>query len=245
MFSYLLLFLQVLKSKSLILTILANLSVLAGVIFFDWKVGNIILLYYFESIVSIYFNYKKILNNQNPNPPKLYFNQKLVTNISEIKKLLAKFSIEFYLLAHFIYLPFVVILFIPGLIDLHANFKGILFQILSIICFSLINLLFLFFSYFYEYKNNYILNDGDKAEYLGKLFGAPMKRTLIMHATVVVAGFGLNATNRGQIAIIIFVLLKTIVDVVSFINLKNNLLKPYNKTILITKVGNSTTVSYE
>jgi hypothetical protein len=241
MFTFFTSIIHALKSRFFVVNIIANLIPLFGVYWLDWNITLIIFIYYVESIIIVIFNYLKIKNNENPIPTKVFLNARKVESLEEVKKLLGSTTLSFYGLALLIYSVFIWIVFIGQLFKNLDDLKKVGFFLLS----TAINILILIFSYWFEYKVNYIGNQENKRESLGVLFSSPLKRVLILHVTIVLGAFSVNSLDQNYFALYIFVLAKIVLDTIGYVNLKFKLEKPFDKVILIHKDGNHTSISYE
>jgi len=245
MFHGIAIILNSLKSKSLLITLIVNLLPVAGVIWFDWNISNIIILYYLESVVMTFFSYRKIKANKNDELPKVYYNGRLIESREELKKILASVSLPFYIFAFLLYSLFVLIIFLPGVLDFKDNLTTITKDIVVFYLLLIGNFIIICFGYWYDYQNSYIKQKGNEKESLGRLFDSPFSRILVIHITIVIGGFGLGRLGPNYQALIVFIAVKTVIDVISFIDMKRNKDKPYNKTIQIHQSKGRTLISYD
>lgn len=197
---------------AMVALVISNLMPIFGVLFFDWNISSILILYWLENVVIGFYALLKISTAQGiPQQP-------IISNISgKTKKLYSKKAYFFFFI--FIYGIFTAVH--GGMVITFFGQEGLsLWEIGSA-------LLGLFISHGISYRNNFI----QRGEYLtaspDRQMLAPFKRVMVMHATGLIGGFLAVAANTvnliagGQIinavlpALVILVFIKIIVDLTS------------------------------
>ena len=198
---------------ALLSLLLANVTPLLGVIWWDWDVGLIILLYWSENIIVGFYTLMKML---------------VVGRLYAIP--MAIFFIMhygFFTLIHGIFAFQLAKLNIaePNVLDnesgvqtthsmdaLYAELLQPLFAALPTTL--LIPFICLFISHGISFVSNFLL----KEEYRGKntrnVMFSPYSRIIVMHITIIFGGFFLIATNAPVGMVAVLVLIKTILDVI-------------------------------
>ena len=172
-------------SYSVIALIVANLTPLVGVFFWGWEFFPIFFFYWLESVVV-----------------GLYTVLKMVT--ADKGRLGAIFLVPFFLVHYGIFTAvhgtFVFALFGPSTILL----KNIILAGIT-----------LFVSHGISYFSNFI----GKKEYLAAspndLMGAPYRRVVVMHLTIIFGGIFLKAFGAPFVALLLLICLKTCIDVMA------------------------------
>jgi hypothetical protein len=176
--------------------ILVNIIPLIGVLFLNWDIFTIIILYWMESAVVGFFNFLKMqkINNYKFSP-------------------LLPFFVVHYLIFMFIHLFFILQLFQPELASASSQLEAfkIVFKYLEGL---FISLSFIFLSHGMSFMFNFI----KKAEFnninLKQQMFMPYRRIVIMHFIIMLAGAGIIYTDYSQevSAIVFLVILKIIFD---------------------------------
>ena len=179
------------RNISAISLVLANLVPLAGAIFLDWNAGQVVFLYWLESLIIGVLNIFKINKASARDQAKK----------NQSKKFLVSFFMFHYGIFMFVHLIFVLIIF---KIDI-VSFWSLL---LSFAC--------LVASHLVSYQANFI----GKREYQkvspSKQLFAPYKRVIVMHFTIFGAGWALISFGGDGIAgLAVLVIIKIVVDLAS------------------------------
>ena len=200
-FSFDLLF-KALSFPSAILLIIANLLPIYGVIFLSWNPFDIILLYWTENIVIGVFNFLRMLSAQGKTPLSTVSNDisgetpgGFAMNLG-----LGLFSLLHYGIFTFVHGAFLGFLVFPKTtFFLDKDFSGVGIFMLA-----------LTISHGFSFLYNYI----GKKEYLERSaqqqMTAPYGRIIVIHLTIILGG--LVSTFLPNFAIILFVIIKIIVD---------------------------------
>lgn len=187
-------------SYSAIALILNNLVPLFGVIFLDWNFSNIIFLYWFENIVIGFFTIVKmvLVRQQTANNSSVQNSFKLLS--------FYKFTIILFFIFHFGAFTMGHGIFLLAFFGEYINFQNNL----------LIALLTMFLSHGVSLVVNYIkpkkfLNTNEAI-----LMFAPYPRIIVVHLTVMIAGFlFFKIDNLSILVLIFFICLKTWIDLAS------------------------------
>ena len=189
-----------LRSVSVAWLVIANLFPLAGVVFFGWDLFSVLFLYWAENIVIGFYNFFKILKAKLPakNPIQ-------VTSIRKTTSIFAKSAYAIFFLFHYgvftvVHGGFLFQLFGPGDLATATMITG---------------LIFLFVSHGISYFMNFI----SKKEYLNvapdQQLNAPYKRVMVMHFTVLLGAFAIDALGGPIVALLVLIALKTYMDLVA------------------------------
>jgi len=187
-----------LNDKSLLFLIITNISIIIIALIENWDIIRILFIYWFQSIFIGFFHVIKLLTYENK------YNQK-TENIGKI--FTSVFFIFHYGFFHLIYLFFLLFLGIDSVSSPLSFFNDIYFQFMLFLLF--INHLFSFL--YNKYKNKQETKD------FGRLFIQPYARIIPMHLTIIF-GTIFIFTNASQIALVIFLFIKTSIDIISHIS---------------------------
>lgn len=203
--------------------IISNIILLLGVIFYNWKVSTILLIYYLETcVIAFYFIIKKIKYNK--------------------YKKINRFPREFIFTICLILLSYLIfILFIASIADARENNTLVLTkghdstQISGLNIFRLLNnsLYALIFSFIVliinhgiSFYTNFIKNkeyesiEIDDLKDRGNLFSKPVykelsNRLIIVHLTILIGGMLILTLGSNVYLIIFLICLKTLFDLYS------------------------------
>jgi hypothetical protein len=181
---------------SLIFLIITNLIVIFLAVIQNWEYPIIFFIYWCQNIIIGSFNIIKFLNLKNIKK------EDIILNGGTLKKARINGTIFFaygFALLHGIYLIFI-------LRDLKPNFVPLIFIILSIFAFFINHL----FSFIKNFKQ-----DTEKEQPMIKFALMPFARTMPMHLIIFLGIILIDKgiTLKESIAIIVFLFLKTFVDV--------------------------------
>lgn len=170
---------------------------LFGVIFLEWSVGTIIVIYWCENLIIGVYNVLKMMaakGSRSDNTMKL--NGKPVK--SGGKLFLIPFFIAHYGIFTLVHGVFVFVLFGKDL----SSIEGISFAVVSLLVGN-------GFSFFRDY-----ISSGEYREKtVNDLFFQPYKRVVILHLTILAGGFAAMALDAPQAALAVLVILKIGLDV--------------------------------
>jgi len=183
-----------LKLPSGIILLLINLIPIVGVFAFDWNTFDIIILYWIENIIVGIFNALRMW----------YAND----DISSKTRVLNKRETVFFFIIHygmftFVHGVFVMMFFGPHSSFLHSGAASSIPFILALI-------LSKGFSFFYNflYKKEYL--NITASEQMMRPYG----RIVVIHLSIFVIGFISIAIPLPRVAIILFITLKILIDLV-------------------------------
>ena len=185
------------RSISSLALIGANLVPLAGVLFFDWSIGEIMLLFWAESAVIGFYNLIKMSH-------------------------VASWGILFYgpfFVGH--YGGFMVghLLFIYGFFG--ENFGDNADVSISQLVMDLTLLAPALLGFLISHGVSYYINFRKRGEYkntdVSKQMAQPYKRIIIMHVTIIFGGFAAMALNTALPALLLLIILKLMADLTAHI----------------------------
>lgn len=198
---------------SIISIIAVNLIPFFGILFFQWSLFSVLILYWCESAVIGFFTIAKMIMAKETN---VFLNKqgeeiKINTSFNWLIKifLIPFFCIHFggFMFGHLFFIFFISIINNPiGII----NFDPAV--ILDTVINILIALVALFISHGISFFKNFIGNGEYKKLSATKLMISPYKRIIVMHVTILLGGFLIMFTGIPHMMLILFIVLKTIVD---------------------------------
>lgn len=169
---------------------------LGGVIWREWDIFSIMILYWLESAVVGFFNILKMekISNYKFTP-------------------LVPFFIVHYCIFMFVHLFFILQLFHPDLASAREQVEAfkIVFKYLETL---FVSLSFIFFSHGLSFIFNFIKKEEFIGISLGEQMLAPYKRIIIMHLVIMLAGLGVvySAYEPTLSSLAFLVILKTTFD---------------------------------
>lgn len=184
--------------KSAIALILFNLAPIFGVIFLDWDVSAIMILYWSENIVIGFFNVLKMKRAEGPLTEvtaRMSINRKPV-DVTD-RRALIRFFILHYGTFTFVHGIFVAVIF--GRALLHP------FPIL-------LGTLCLFISHGVSYREHFIDNGEYQRVSFPQLFMQPYKRIVLLHITIIFGGMLALKFEAPPLALMVMVMLKIGID---------------------------------
>jgi len=182
--------------------ILANLIPLAGVLFFDWDLFTILVLYWLENGVIGCYTLFKILMARQPNEGS-------TRSLLAQKGGMVPFFIVHYGLFWLVHGVLVTLLFAPdGMMSWHGIIKGEVDVSRTMV----VALISLFASHGLSFWRNFI----GREEYLGispvVQMMQPYGRVVVLHIAVLVGGFFVTLLGTPLVALICLILFKTVLD---------------------------------
>lgn len=181
--------------------IFSNIITIIFAIIENWDIYTAMFIYWFQSVIIGFFTVIKIINLKNISTVGFAPGLVNYSDIKATKRLAIIIFVLYYGMFHVAYLFFLGFnyLFFQGSNIIILNF----FIILSILIFFVNHL----FSFYYNKEK-----DANKKQHIGKVIMFPFIRIIPMHLTII---FGLGFTWFGlpQITLVIFLVLKTIADV--------------------------------
>lgn len=181
--------------------ILANLIPLYGVLYLQWNVFSLLLIYWLENVVIGYFNVLKMKKAQGTHgsPMQLSLNGKPVAAAAQ-KPFLISFFMLHYGIFTLVHGVFVIIFFFMNTLAI----GGVLATIPSLII-----------SHYISYQTNFI----GHREYLhlspDSLFFSPYKRVIVMHLTIILGSFFALQSADPTPILVIMIVMKIVTDLAS------------------------------
>ncbi|WP_439102097.1 DUF6498-containing protein [Congregibacter sp.] len=194
---------------SLALLVTANLLPLLGVLFFDWNVGALIILYWSENLVLGFYNILKMATSGGLSAvfPSLFF-------LIHYGGFCAVHG--FFILSFLFDVP-------PSFGDappwpLFLIFLQLLFDVVEQV-FALaprewiIAFIGLFISHGYSFVSNFLMANEREVATVKGLMAAPYRRIVILHVAIIAGGFAVMSLGQPLFLLIILVGLKTVMDI--------------------------------
>jgi len=200
---------QTIKKKdiSTISLILANLVPIIGIIFLNWNLFSTLIFYWSESVIIGLFNLIKIIKV----PVSIIEIENKEIGTNTVKQKVGKTFFCIFFIIHYgifmlVHLMFIVLLFGSKYSINHIT------DIIPIIKEIGLAVLFLLLSHGISYYHHFIKRKEYQNKNMMSLMIAPYKRIIVMHLTLIFGAFIVVLTNFPKIVIILFILIKTIVD---------------------------------
>ncbi len=180
-----------LTDSSTISLLLSNFLVITLAIVQGWEVTTVLWVYWMQSVIIGFFNFLRILSLKKFSTENFTINNQPTSPTSNTKLFTAFFFAFHYGFFHFIYAIFLFNFFRSSQpLDFGYLFLG--------------GLIF-FLNHFFSYRHNKII-DGQKTRNIGQLMFSPYARIIPMHLIIIFGAF------LGQSTLIVFLLLKTLAD---------------------------------
>ncbi|MBI2022022.1 hypothetical protein HYS93_04070 [Candidatus Daviesbacteria bacterium] len=180
---------------SVISLLISNIIIIILAVAQKWDVTTVLWVYWMQSIIIGFFQFLRILSLKNFSTENFQINNQSVTPTLQTKTFTAFFFLFHYGFFHFIYAIFLFNFFTNQPLNFIYLFTG--------------GLIF-FLNHTFSYFHNRII-DQQKIQNIGQLMFSPYKRIIPMHLIII---FGVILS---QSTLIVFLLLKTIVDLVMHI----------------------------
>lgn len=184
------------SDRSVVPLVLSNLLTLVWAVVEGWRVVDVMLVYWVQSVVIGYYNYHRIMDLKEFSTKNFSMNKKRPDPTPETKKSVARFFALHYGIFHAAYLGFIISKE-SGEIGLSSI--GIIACVVAFV-----------FNHRYSYRYNKE-RDSQRVPNIGTIMFFPYARILPMHLTI-----GLAASQGGNSikTILIFLTLKTIADII-------------------------------
>ena len=200
---------EMFKSFSVWSLLISNLLIALFTIIEKQSVLNVLWVYWFQSVIIGVFNFFKTLSLKEFTVDGLKMNNKLLTTSKAAKVSVATFFLFHYGFFHFVYAIFLFSFFSMG-----GSLNG---KIDS--TFILLTSLIFFVNYLIEFVFTF-RREQSTVQSLPKLMMAPYKRIIPMHLTIILSGFvmaggALSAADPNITILLIFIGLKTFMDLVT------------------------------
>lgn len=180
---------------SVISLLISNIVVIILAIVQKWDVSTVLWVYWMQSLIIGLFQFLRILSLKKFSTENFTINNKPVLPSIQTKTFTAFFFAFHYGFFHFIYAIFFYNLFTKSPLDFNYLLSG--------------GLIF-FLNHFFSFYHNKIADEA-KTQNIGQLMFSPYIRIIPMHLIII---FG---AILGQSALIIFLLLKAIADLIMHI----------------------------
>ncbi len=204
--------------KSTKLLVFSNIITIIFALLEGWNLNNVLWVYWFQSVIIGYFNYKRILKLENFTTENFTIDNQPVSPTEKSKKQVADFFLMHYGFFHLIYFIFLV-----GISS--SSFNNYLGFSLAIGTLSFIASIFTFY---YNHKTSFETNYQEDLRgkvNIGTLMFMPYARIIPMHLIIIFAG---NFTSSNiniylnsitvpifsTLTMLFFLSLKTIADVI-------------------------------
>src|SRR3990167_7274975 len=181
-----------LTDSSTISLLFSNIVIIALSIVQRWEITTVLWTYWTQSVIIGLFNFLRILSLKKFSVENFTINNQPALPSPQTKFFTAFFFAFHYGFFHFIYAIFLFQFFSSGLpLDLnYLSLGGLIF----------------FLNHFFSYYHNKII-DEQKTQNIGQMMFAPYARIVPMHFIIILGAF------LGQSTLLIFLLLKTTVDI--------------------------------
>lgn len=205
--------------KSTKILIISNIITIIFALLEGWDLNNVLWIYWFQSLIIGYFNYKRILKLENFTTENLRMNDQPVSPTENSKKQIANFFLMHYGLFHLGYLLFLMSNFSFSFKGSYLGFSFII-AILSFVA----SIITFYFNHKTSFEFNYQEDLKSKIN-IGTLMFIPYARIIPMHLIIIFAGnlasSNINISVNGVMfpifstfTILFFLSLKTIADVI-------------------------------
>ena len=181
-----------LADSSVVSLLVSNLIVIVLAMFQKWEVSTVLWVYWMQSIIIGFFQFLRILSLKNFSTENFKINNQPVSPTLQTKLFTAFFFAFHYSIFHFVYAIFLFNIFKSG-----KPFDFTYFFIGGFV---------FFINHLFSYYHNRVA-DEQKTQNIGKLMFSPYTRIIPMHLIIIFGAF------LGQSALIIFLMLKTLADV--------------------------------
>jgi len=188
-------------TPSVIFLVLANMVPLYGVVFLDWGVFPIILVFWLENVIIGVFNVLRMLAACPDNPA-----------LPMAKFFMIPFFAVHYGIFTLVHGVFVIVLFgsgtfPPAHLDINAIAQAVSRSHLGYAVLALV------LSHGVSFVHNYLMQGEYRRVQLDELMNAPYGRVVVLHLAILFGGFLLMALHSPELGLLLLVLLKIGLDV--------------------------------
>lgn len=189
-----------------LLIIVVNLLPVAGVLFFDWDVGALVILYWSENIVIGFYNLLKMATSIGL--PAVFTGMFFLIHYGGFCAVHG-----FFLLSFFMESPSMGDMSWPFFLVFVELLLNVIDQVLAqappewIIAF-----LALFISHGYSFVSNFLIGGERHSTSLRDLMTAPYKRIVALHIAIIAGGVAVMALGQPLILLLVLVALKILMD---------------------------------
>ncbi len=184
------------SDRSVVPLLLSNLLTVVWALFEGWRILDVMLVYWVQSVVIGYYNYHRIMDLKKFSTKNFEMNDRQPAPTPATKKSVARFFALHYGIFHAVYLGFILSKE-SGEISLSSF--GIIACIVAFI-----------FNHRYSYQHNKE-RDSQRVPNIGTIMFFPYARIVPMHLTI---GLAVSLGTNSVKALLVFLLLKTIADVI-------------------------------
>ena len=184
------------SDRSVVPLLLSNCLTIAWALFEGWRIVDVMLVYWVQSVIIGYFNYHRIMDLQEFSTENFSINKRRPEPTAETKKHVARFFAAHYGTFHAAYLAF-ILSSESGEISLSSI--GLIACVIAFI-----------FNHSYSYRFNKE-RDSQRVPNIGTLMFFPYARVVPMHLLI---GMAASLGSDSVTALLIFLLLKTGADVI-------------------------------
>ncbi len=184
------------SDRSVVPLLLSNLLTMVWALFEEWQILDVMLVYWVQSVIIGYYNYHRIMDLQEFSTEGFSINNRRPDPTPKTRKKVAGFFALHYGGFHAAYLGFIMSQE-SGEISLSS--LGIIACILAFV-----------FNHRYSYQHNRE-RDSQRVPNIGTIMFFPYARIVPMHITIGVAA---SLGNSSVKALLVFLLLKTVADVI-------------------------------
>ena len=201
--------------KSTKLLVISNIVTIIFVIVEGWDFHTVLWIYWFQSIIIGYFNYKRILKLKNFKTENFYINDQPVTPNEKSKKQVASFFLMHY---GFFHLAYFMVLNGFGIFTKIIDSKYLVFSF----AIGVLSFIASIYTFYFNHKTSFELNYQEDLKgnvNIGTLMFMPYVRIVQMHLIIIFANSSIISSDTGSnsmysISIMLFFLLmKTAADV--------------------------------
>jgi hypothetical protein len=189
--------LHLLLDKSTAYLLLANFFSIALALIFNTSFLLIMAVYWIQSVIIGFFNFKRILSLRKFSTENFYINRKPATSTEETKHFVAFFFAIHYGFFHLVY-GFIIFINYFGNSAAAINWLDFVFVLASGIAF--------FANHWFSFQHN--VDRGRERQNIGTVMFFPYARIIPMHLTIVFA------QTLFQAVLLPFLLLKTFADLI-------------------------------
>lgn len=195
-------------TPSAILLVLANIVPLVGVLYWDWSVFVVLLLFWMENVVYGVLNIPRILLSQGGSPggPVALASKLLVTLV---------FCIHYGIFTT-VHGVFVVVMFGGTPDDLTSIGPSLMWHEITSNQLQWV-IVPLVVSHAFSFLENYVAKGEYRTTTLSQAMNAPYSRVVVLHITILLGGFLVMSLGDPVIGVVLLVALKTIMDLRSHV----------------------------
>jgi Na+/H+ antiporter NhaD/arsenite permease-like protein len=184
------------SDRSVVPLLLSNLLTIIWAIVEGWRIVDVMLIYWVQSVVIGYYNYHRIMDLEKFSTRNFKVNNRRPDPTPETKKSVARFFALHYGIFHAAYLAFILG---KDSGDIGVSSIGIIACAVAFI-----------FNHRYSYQHNKE-RDSQRVPNIGTIMFFPYARIVPMHLTI---GLAASYGNQSIKGLFLFLVLKTVADVI-------------------------------